>query len=194
VHRDLAGVHQDPAGVQPRRELEDFYVEDDPWGYLSHPGDAARVARLLAALPPLDYERTLDLGCGNGFVTACLPGHELVGVDLSERAIEHATRRVPSTPGRRVSFVASSLFDLSAAEIGTFDLIVVTGLLYPQYIGESFSLVAEILRMLLRPDGIVASVHIDEWSAYELPLTRLFVSLDRYREFFHRLEIFQGPP
>ena len=158
------------------------------------PDDRARVARLRAALPRLDYERALDIGCGNGFVTVELPGREIVGVDLSERAVEYARERVKSTPGRTFRFEARSLFDLRPEELGgTFDLIVITGVLYPQYIGGGFSVVAEILHRLASPRAIIASVHIDEWNAHRLPLTTLSIGVEPYREFFHRLEIFQAP-
>lgn len=182
-----------PAGVQSREELERLYDGDaDPWRYEETPDDAARVARLLAALPALPYERTLDIGCGNGFVTAHLPGRELVGVDLSENAVAHATRRVPSSDRRSVRFLARSLFELHADELGRFDLVVITGVLYPQYIGGASSVATQIVRGLLRPGAIVASVHIDEWNAHRLPFTTLALSIDRYREFFHRLEVFQA--
>jgi hypothetical protein len=35
-------------------------------------------------------------------------------------------------------------------------------------------------------------VHIEEWNVHRLPFTTLYVSVDRYREFFHRLEILQA--
>ncbi|MBA3748495.1 MAG: methyltransferase domain-containing protein [Solirubrobacterales bacterium] len=185
-------MRTDPAGVQSREELDSFYDCADPWDYDETPDDAARVARLLSALPRRSYERTLDIGCGNGFVTAHLPGREIVAVDLSHKAIAHATRRVPSTDDRKVSFLARSLFELNPDELGTFDLVVITGVLYPQYIGAAFSVATQAIRRLLANDAIVACVHIDEWNAHRLPLTTLHVSIDRYREFFHRLEIFQA--
>lgn len=184
----------DPAGVQSRAELEAFYDAEDPWAYDTTPDDAARVARLRTALPARAYGRTLDIGCGNGFVTASLPGSELVGVDLSERAIEYARRRVPSTPERPVRFEARSLFDLRPDDLGgRFDLIVITGVLYPQYIGSGFAVVNEVIRSLAAPKAIIASVHIDEWNAHRLPFTTLSIGVEPYREFFHRLEIFEAP-
>ncbi|MEA2195447.1 MAG: hypothetical protein QOG42_1881 [Solirubrobacteraceae bacterium] len=182
-----------PTGVQSQEELDRFYERDaDPWRYDDTPDDAARVARLLAALPSLPYERTLDIGCGNGFVTARLPGREIVGVDLSQKAIVHATQRVPSSEGRSFRFLARSLFELHPDELGTFDLVVITGVLYPQYIGRASSVATESIRRLLRPGAIVACAHIDDWTAHRLPFTTLAMSVDRYREFFHRLEIFQA--
>jgi SAM-dependent methyltransferase len=185
-------MRTEPAGVQSREELDRFYEDADPWGYDDTPDDAERRARLLGALPARAYDRTLDIGCGNGFVTARLPGREIVGVDLSAKAVAHAARRVASTERRRVSFFTRSLFECTPDELGTFDLVVVTGVLYPQYIGGAFSVATETIRRLLAPGAIVASVHIEEWNVHRLPFTTLYVSVDRYREFFHRLEILQA--
>jgi SAM-dependent methyltransferase len=113
-------------------------------------------------------------------------------VDLSAKAVAHAARRVASTERRRVSFFTRSLFECTPDELGTFDLVVVTGVLYPQYIGGAFSVATETIRRLLAPGAIVASVHIEEWNVHRLPFTTLYVSVDRYREFFHRLEILQA--
>jgi len=182
----------DPAGVQSREELERFYEDPDPWEYDDTPDDAERLARLLDALPERDYDRTLDIGCGNGFVTARLPGREVVGVDLSEKAVAHAARRAAAAGRRDIAFLARSLFACSPEELGTFDLVVITGVLYPQYIGDAFSVATEAIRRLLAPGAIIASVHIEEWNVRRLPFTTLYVSVDRYREFFHRLEILQA--
>jgi predicted TPR repeat methyltransferase len=54
-----------------------------------------RIAQILNQLHPERRFNLLDLGCGTGFVGACLgriDGH-IVGVDLSERMIEQAHRR-----------------------------------------------------------------------------------------------------
>ena len=179
-------------GVQSKSELDDFYAAEDPWSYDSTPDDAQRVARVLSALPERTYERTLDVGCGNGFLTVRLPGDQLLGADVSGKAVTWARQRaVREAPGRDVSFVERSLFDLSPRDVGTFDLVVITGVLYPQYIGGGGAVVTEVLRGLLRENAVFVSVHIDAWCTYRAPLTSLLISVDPYRERFHRLEVFQ---
>jgi SAM-dependent methyltransferase len=42
-------------------------------------------------------ERALDLGCGDGALTAELRAREVVGTDVSEVALERARRRLPET-------------------------------------------------------------------------------------------------
>ncbi len=50
-------------------ELNEFYQEKDPWQYQTTEDDTVRRDRLLSALPDRKFERVLDLGCGDGFVT-----------------------------------------------------------------------------------------------------------------------------
>ena len=176
--------------MQTKAELEAFYSSDDPWDYDASPDDAARVARVLAAIPKREYERTLDIGCGNGFLTVRLPGEHVIGVDLSERAVAAAARRAERV-GSAARFEALSLFELPDAELGTFDLVVTSGVFYPQYIGRATAVVTEILRCVVRPGGVLISAHIDDWCRYRPPFTSLAISVDPYREFVHRLEVFQ---
>lgn len=178
-------------GVQGKAELEDFYATADPWAYDTTRDDAERAARVLSALPARPYRRTIDIGCGNGFLTVRLPGDQVLGVDLSERAVDWARQRAArEAPARDLRFEARSLFDLDTKD-GSFDLMVVTGVLYPQYIGKAGAVVTEILKALVRPGGVLVTVHIDAWARYRAPFTTLAVSVDPYREHFHRLEVFQ---
>jgi 2-polyprenyl-3-methyl-5-hydroxy-6-metoxy-1,4-benzoquinol methylase len=177
--------------LQPKEDLERIYGARDPYGYDEHPDDRRRVARLLAHLPRRPYPRTLDIGCGNGFLTVHLPGDEVVGADVSERAVAWARERAELQPERTPRFVAASLFDLPRLGLGQFDLVVVTGVLYPQYIARATSVVTETLKTLLRPGGVLVTVHIDAWCDYRPPFTMLTASIDPYREHLHRLEVFQ---
>lgn len=180
-----------PREIQSLTELERFYQEPDPWGYDTTPDDAARRARLLAQLPTLPYKRVLDIGCGNAFVTAYLPGDVVVGCDLSTNAIHWACRRVGLRPDiGRFNFRVGSIFDLRSDEHGHFDLIVITGVLYPQYIGQGFSLVREIVDDLLLPGGILISCHIADWSPWRFPYAMISADLSPYREYIHRVEAF----
>ena len=178
-------------GIQGKAELDDFYVTADPWDYDSTRDDTERAARVLSALPVRPYRRTIDIGCGNGFLTVRLPGDQVLGVDLSERAVEWARQRAArEAPDRDLRFESRSLFDLNAVD-GDFDLVVVTGVLYPQYIGKATAVVTEILKALVAPGGVLMTVHIDAWARYRAPFTTLAISVDPYREYFHRLEVFQ---
>lgn len=174
--------------IESADSLDLHYREADPWGYDSHPDDGLRRARLLSLLPKRRYARTLDIGCGNGFITQTLPGEEVVGCDVSSAALAWASRRVEAERNR-FRFVHAGLFDLLEQDLGTFDLIVVTGVLYPQYVGKSMALCTEILRRVSSEDGIVASCHIMEWNYFRLPFSMIDQTIYPYREYTHSLEI-----
>ena len=178
--------------IQTKQELNCFYSEQDPWRYADHPDDVRRKTKLLSLIPPRQFERTLDIGCGNGFLTFDLPGKAVIGVDLSSSAIAWANRtRDMRDDAARFSFVAASLFDLDSTRLGLLDLIVITGVLYPQYIGRTSSLVRQRIDGLLEEGGILVSCHIDEWCPPRFPYTALDVELYPYRDHTHRLEIYR---
>lgn len=172
-------------------ELDAFYQERDPWSYETTEDDAVRKRRLLSLLPKRDYGRVLDIGCGNGFLTEDLPGSHVLGCDISENAVRWARERISSRADRdRFEFRRAGLFDLSSEQIGRFDLIVITGVLYPHYIGSSFSLVRLVIDDLLADGGVLVSCHIQEWYAHRFPYTLVDASFYPYRDFHHRLEVF----
>lgn len=181
--------------IQTTEELDLFYAESDPWGYDHNADDAERRQRLLSLIPERGYGRVLDIGCGNGIVTMDLPGEEVIGCDLSSRAIAHATERAEqkarSEEHPRHRFLVRSIFDLNPEIDGTFDLIVITGVLYPQYIGSSMSLVHRIIDRVLRPGGVLVHCHIAEWMTLGFPYILIDRSFYAYREYSHRLEVYQ---
>ncbi len=177
--------------VQERQALEDFYREPDPWSYETTPDDAARRERLLALLPRRPFRRTLDIGCGNGFVSVELPGDTVTLCDLAEKALHWARDRVARrADAGRFRFVAASIFDLDPRVHGTFDLVVVTGVLYRQYIGGGFALIDLVVDRLLEPGGVLVSCQIDEWYRHRFPYSLIDACLYRYRGMTHRLEVF----
>jgi predicted TPR repeat methyltransferase len=178
--------------IQKPESLDRFYESPDPWGYRNSADDERRRSELLAALPPRRYQRGLDIGCGNGFVTFSLPAEHVLGADVSAKAIEWAERERGSQPRPdRFTFLQSSLFELDRDRLGTFDLIVVTGVLYKQYIGKGSALVRLLVDGLLRQGGILASCHIREWSPPAFPYDRLDTSVYPYRDYAHQLEIYE---
>jgi hypothetical protein len=105
--------------MQSKQELEDWYSEPDRWGYYNNPEDAKRLEKIIFMLGwgKKQYKRAIDIGCGEGFVTAHLPAHEIHGLDLSDNAL---TRLPPNvTP-------------VSEPQ-GKYDLVISTGTLYQQY-------------------------------------------------------------
>jgi 2-polyprenyl-3-methyl-5-hydroxy-6-metoxy-1,4-benzoquinol methylase len=178
--------------VQSKVELESWYDNADPWGYDSHPDDLRRKNELLALLPTRHIERTLDVGCGNGFLTVQLPGDEVVGTDLSEMAINWCRERSQQLPKpERFTFLPLSIFDPSFRTLGKFDLVVITGVLYPQYIGMAGATARAVIDEVTQPGGVVVTCHIKEWMTFDLPYTIVDRQIYPYRERTHDLVVYQ---
>jgi len=172
--------------VQSKEELEEWYSNPDPWGYNTNRDDLLRKRRILSALPQLDYQRVLDIGCGNGFVTKDLPGKEIIGIDISENAIRWATQNAPP----HIRYICASLFDLPDLDLPPMDLIVINGVLYSQYIGKSNRLVYIIIDRLLPPGGILVCSHIYEWYQSRFPYLTVSREYFPYREYSQILEVY----
>ncbi|MQY64634.1 MAG: methyltransferase domain-containing protein, partial [Calditrichaeota bacterium] len=96
--------------LQPLEELEKWWEKPDPWDYENNLSDLNRRAMLDSVLPKKQYKRVLDIGCGDGYITARLPGEEIIGVDVSKKAIQQAEKKNKDLP--HIKFSALSLFDL----------------------------------------------------------------------------------
>ena len=102
--------------METKEELEHWYAVADPWLYKQTPEDEIRKNLILDFLP-LNYQRALDVGCGEGFVTTDLPAIEIHGIEISD----NAARRLPWNVKR-----------VHSPE-GLYDLVMTTGTLYQQY-------------------------------------------------------------
>ncbi len=178
--------------IQTADELNIFYGQKDPWEYHDNPHDILRKEYLLNALPKQSYKRVLDIGCGNGFVTHDLPGQLVLGCDFSSKAIHWAQSQTPSDKDKNIHFFEASIFDLlSVPHLGTFDLIVITGVLYKQYIGRGVVIIQSIIDKLLNPSGILVSCHISDWHYCPFPYPLIDKTLYTYREYSHQLEVYK---
>jgi SAM-dependent methyltransferase len=177
------------SSMQPLPELEKWWENKDPWNYEKHADDEKRKGMLLYAIPRKDYKRVLDIGCGNGFITKHLPGKEIIGADVSANAIQHARENSQGCP--HIKYLQHSIFDLPfLGRSHTFDLIVITGVFYPQYIAKSEKLIYAIVDDLLINGGILVSCHIDAWYTCRFPYVTLLREYYEYREYNHILEVY----
>lgn len=173
--------------IQSKEELETWYGTTDPWDYENDAEDLKRKKILLGEIPDRAYQSVLDIGCGNGFITNELPGDSILGVDLSENAINYANA---NNKKAHVSYQAKNIFDLY--DLGqTFDLVVITGVLYSQYIGSSNNLIHIIIDKVLKKDGVLVSVHINDWYTCRFPYNLFREHLYSYKQYLHRLEVYQ---
>ena len=158
--------------MQTKQELEYWYKDEDPWDYRTHPDDIYRKNFYLTALEHLgeEYERALDIGAGEGFITQDLPAKEIHAIELSDVAAARLPENV-----KRVQ-----------APIGEYDLVLVTGLLYQQYDHASIA----------RTASEAASKHICIGGISEWLLPYNFGEVIRsfefpYREYLSRFSIYE---
>jgi len=101
--------------MQTKEELENWYLREDPWKYKTTEDDYFRKEKILSLLEK--YDKALDIGCGEGFITKDLPANKIFGIELSD----NASLRLPSNISRLIQ------------PAGTYDLVMTTGTLYQQY-------------------------------------------------------------
>ena len=108
-----------PSLVQRRLdELSDFYQTTEiemSWFAMQYRDALAHYYRLLIPASA----SILEIGCGNGELLARLPNRDVVGVDLSEKQVEKARRRVPHG-----TFLVQAGENLSVER--TFDFIIIS--------------------------------------------------------------------
>lgn len=174
--------------IQPLKELENWQKKQDPWSYENNPEDEKRKDILLSEIPIKEYSSVLDIGCGQGFITKHLHGKMITGTDISKAAIKIAKKYIKN---KNIKFIQNDIFDLNQKfPDDKFDLIIITGVLYPQYIGKSSTLIYKIIDKALNKKGILVSVHINDWYVSRFPYLLLKEYYYNYREFVHKLEIY----
>lgn len=156
--------------MQSKPEIEDWYAIPDPWDYETNPEDAKRKDFILTELLPYgEFKRALDIGAGEGFITRDLPAIEIHAIEWSDRAAE----RLP--------------VDRVMEPQGKYDLVIATGVLYPQYDHK------QILEWIDQSaKGIILLSNIAAWEVPEVimlgePVKEMFYP---YREYIQKLRIY----
>lgn len=108
--------------MQSKEELERFYENYDPWGYETNMDDIERKQKIISILGATTYRRVLDIGCGHGFVTKSIKGESIEGIEWSDNAAKYLPDNI-----KRVH-----------QPHGKYDLILATGIMYPQYAHDIF--------------------------------------------------------
>ncbi len=130
--------------MQPIEEIEKAYETPDPWQYKTNPYDIFRreVLRMISTLYG-PYERCLDIGAGEGWITSIYPAAELYGYEVSN----NAARRFPPNVAR--------MEDHDLFEGLKFDLVTANGVLYGHYTIKRF---LEIIKKHAGKHLLVSSV------------------------------------
>jgi len=163
---------------QAKEELEKWYAKEDPWGYKTTEDDEKRKHKLLdyvhqglSLVGGTHFDRALDIGCGEGFITKDLPAKTIHGMELSDAAAE----RLPSNVKR------------VAEPEGKYDLVVCTGMLYEHYDYKQF-----VKWIKNHAVGLVLICNIKEWEVGGLNFGKLWTLEEfPYREFTQRLRMFR---
>lgn len=158
--------------MQSKQSLEDWYKELDPWAYESTDDDAIRKSIILEYLTFLGpFERALDIGCGEGFITIDLPANKIEGMEMSDLAAQ----RLPSN------------VDRVWHPTGKYDLIVATGILYEQYDWQEFNRIIK-----KHASGYVLTSNIKSWERNTLPEKKQVVYDEfPYREYVQAFRIYK---
>ena len=130
------------------------------FGVAALPIPASKYAALIELLPAeRRFQRSLDIGCGTGLLTARLAAcsAEVLGVDLSATAISRARERFGLNA--KLNFAQGDLLDLEPSYDESFDLVVVADAIYylPQaaLTDAGLKLIALRLARLLKPGGVL---------------------------------------
>ena len=113
----------------PPTYFQNIYARsDDPWSFRTSEYEDAKYGVTLDSLPRERYEKVVEIGCSIGVLTERLASRcdDLLGLDVSERALEQARQRCAHL--RQVHFACMEV----PHEIpeGLFDLILLSEVAY----------------------------------------------------------------
>jgi predicted TPR repeat methyltransferase len=140
-----------------REYFEGLYAEsEDPWNFEASEYERDKYARTLGALGDRTFRRALEAGASIGVFTQMLADRceELLAVDVSERAVAVAQRRLSGRGNVRVE--RRTLPEQMPS--GPFDLIVASEVLYYFPAEEMLTVLRGFERELAR-GGILLAVH-----------------------------------
>lgn len=159
--------------MQPFEEIERNYEQPDPWGYQTNEDDQKRKRTIIEVATFFGpYQRCLDIGAGEGWITKDYPAKELHGYEYSN----NAAARFPETVKRVV------------VPIGKYDLVCATGVMYGHYNWPFF--------MQLIKDHSSKYVLVSSIDAWELPCVNdigkeIYRTQYDYREWKQRTRMFK---
>lgn len=130
--------------------------------------------------PPTSDIRILDAGCGTGCSTEYLvhwnQDAQVIGVDISEKALAVATERLSKSvqqSSSRYRFIPKSLFDLDESD-GTFDFINCVGVIH--HTADPI-LALKKLASRLKPNGILHLFVYGKYGRWEISLMQQAIRL-----------------
>lgn len=197
-----------PTGTEqvPGRFFDGLYEETgDPWDLANRWYEARKYDLSVAALPRPRYRRGLEVGCSVGLLTVRLaPRCEvLVAGDIAEAAVEETRRRLESSPLDADRVRVEVMAPPDQWPEGTFDVIVLSEVLYFSAGARLDSFIAgaidrlesggHLLAVHYRPDTDPHLVNGDQVHARLLARPEL-TRLVEHVEADFRLDVFERRP
>ena len=126
--------------------------------------EALEQRRILELVGPVDGERVLDLGCGDGLLTATLAtrGAVAVGLDIDRAMLRAAGARAGAGRGEPARFVEGRIEQLPFPD-AVFDVVVAVTVLC--LLSDQAIAVQEAARVL-RPGGRLVIGDLGRWNAW----------------------------
>lgn len=139
-----------------REHFDELYKVEDPFGSASDPEEQKKRNKTLATIAGARFDHVLEIGCGEGLLAELLAhrAERLTMIDLSERALQRARKRLAGKPNVRFDCL-----DVVTAPLpGTFDLIVCSEtLVYLRR--DELGAVRDKIIDALAPEGHLLLVH-----------------------------------
>ncbi|WP_113704593.1 class I SAM-dependent methyltransferase [Nonomuraea lactucae] len=158
--RTISLLSQRGQGEVLRRYFDWWHRSPDPWRLGSDGYEQLKYATTLGQVPARPYERILEVGCSEGVFTRLLasahPQAEIMGIDISHRALLRARDRVRESDAR-TALVQADIVTFASGR--PFDLVFCAETLY--YVGRHDRLRRASARLtgVLAPGGVLVMVH-----------------------------------
>ncbi len=155
---DVGDTAAPTAGLMTPEDLDRLYAESpDPWDYSGSWHERRKREVMVASLSRQRYRRCYEPGCSTGELTKLLAPRcdALLAVDCAAAAVQRAQQATQGFEHVRVerAVLPAQLPDQS------FDLIVLSELLYYFAYQDVPGLIADLLE-LLQPGGDIVAVHM----------------------------------
>ena len=126
--------------------------------------EALEQKRILELMGSIDGRRVLDLGCGDGLLTATLAEHRAlaVGIDADRAMLDAAAARTVRDEQRRLRFVQGRIEQLPFRD-GVFDAVVVVTVFC--VVSDRTAAIHEAARVL-RSGGRLVIGELGRWNAW----------------------------
>lgn len=132
----------------------------------------ARVRYIDEMVKPAVQMKILDCGCGPASILSHLPDVTYTGIDINPNHIAYAR----ALYGERGRFVVGDVVHDLKEENGSFDLILVSGVLHHLTDEDAKRLLASVIE-LVKPGGRIVTIDC-VWLPSQNPIARIFNKLD----------------